>query len=647
MELNNNQRKAAEYQGPAKHLLVLAGAGTGKTRTIIGRTIYLLRENISAKTIVLLTFTRKAAAEMTHRLEMEVGGLTKGIFAGTFHRFCLDIMKTVPKTFGVESFTIIDRDDQLSLIKLIRGKVLKDRDRKNFPQGGRILELYSYAKNTCRPSKEYLERFTEYDDSTIKTLLDIFRNYQLRKKERNYIDFDDILHIFLETITGNTALLSKLKSLFTHILVDEMQDTNPLQWGILEKLANPASLFCVGDDAQSIYAFRGADFQNVHSFRDRMPDSDILKLDLNYRSTQEILDIANWQLGQSPLEYNRKLSALRGPGIKPKLYEFRNYFDEAAWYGNEIMRRHSEGTRYSDFMILVRTAYLARRIEAVFVEKNIPYKFIGGTQLMQSAHVRDLFSLLRVVINHRDELAWIRYLKLWPRVGDVTAAKAIEGIILPDVPESGYQYLETFFSGEGFIAEAVEKVRGNIRKPNKAINNALKYLLPLLSEKYDHWSARAQDLQLIERLSKRFSSLAEFIETYTLDPVYNKEHLPPVVDDAVTIITIHSAKGTEAPVCMIPQVVPGVYPHARALGKDDEIEEERRVFYVAMTRAENELILTRAGGTGRNIFFGGSGLGDDEHINYFMTGLPEDLVETEFIEGEEESSFLDGLEGFE
>jgi DNA helicase-2/ATP-dependent DNA helicase PcrA len=556
-------------------------------------------------------------------------------------------MKTVPKAFGVESFTIIDRDDQLSLMKLIRGSVLNDRNKKNFPQARGILELYSYSRNTCTPAKEYLTRYTEYDDDTIDVLMKVFNQYTRRKKYRNYIDFDDILHIFLETISNNTALLNKLKSLFSNILVDEMQDTNPLQWGILEKLAKPSKLFCVGDDAQSIYAFRGADFQNVHSFKKRMPDSDILKLDLNYRSTQEILDVANWQLNLSSLAYNRKLSAVRGKGNKPKLIEFRNYFDEAAWYGNEILKRHGEGTPYSDFMILVRSAYLARRIEAVFVEKNVPYKFIGGTQLMQSAHVRDLFSLLRVVINYRDELAWIRYLKLWPRVGDITAAKAIEGIIVPEVAESGYQFLETFFSGEDYISEAVEKVRNNISKPNKAINMALKYLLPLLSEKYDHWSARAQDLQLLERLSKRFTGLAEFIETYTLDPVYNKEHATPAVDDAVTIITIHSAKGTEAPICMIPQLVPGVYPHSRSLGKDDEIEEERRVLYVALTRAENELILTRAGGTGRNIFFGGSGLGDKDHVNYFLTDIPKELVDNEFVENEEESSFLDGLEGFE
>jgi len=647
MDLNNNQQLAAEYQGPAKHLLVLAGAGTGKTRTIIGRTIFLLKKDVPARTIVLLTFTRRSAAEMTHRLELEVGGLSKGIFAGTFHRFCLDIMKTVPKTFGVESFTIIDRDDQLSLIKLIRGIVLKDKDRKNFPQAARILELYSYSRNTCIEAEDYLVRFTDYDNGTIGTLMEIFRHYQKRKKDRNYIDFDDILHIFLDTISRKEALLNKLKSLFTHILVDEMQDTNPLQWGILEKLANPAKLFCVGDDAQSIYAFRGADFQNVHSFKKRMPDSDVLKLDLNYRSTQETLNMANWLLGCSPLAYNRKLTAVRGAGIKPRLIEFRNYYDEAAWYGNEISKRHTEGARYSDFMILVRTAYLARRIEAVFVEKHIPYKFIGGTQLMQSAHVRDLFSLLRVAINYRDELAWVRYLKLWPGVGDITAARAIEGIIIPEVAESGFQYLDTFFSGEGFIAEAVREVRKSTEKPNKAISLALKYLIPLLSEKYDHWPARVQDLALIERLSKRFSRLAEFIETYTLDPVYNKESLPPVVDDAVTIITIHSAKGTEAPICMIPQVVPGVYPHSRALGNDDEIEEERRVLYVAMTRAEDELILTRAGETGRNIFFGGSGLGDKDHINYFLSGLPQDLIDTEFIEGEQQSTFLDALEGFE
>ena len=649
MELNPQQNKAAEYTGPKDHLLVLAGAGTGKTRTIIGRTIFLLKNNVPGKRIVLLTFTRKAAAEMTHRLELEVGDLAKGIFAGTFHRFCLDTMKTIPRTFGIENFTIIDRDDQLGLMGLVRGAAIKKSEKKHFPKAKELLDLYSYARNTCLVPQGYMIKYTEYPEEVISTILRIFEAYEDRKKVRNYIDFDDILYIFLDVITKNQALQKKLQGLLSHILVDEMQDTNPLQWGILEKLANPAKLFCVGDDAQSIYGFRGADFRNVHSFNKRMPNSETIQLEQNYRSTQEILDLANWLLKLSPLAYNRNLHAIRGPGLKPNLIDFQNTFEEAKWYGDEILRRHEEGSKYSDFMILVRTAYLARRIEAVFVERKIPYQFTGGTALLQSAHVRDLFSLLRAAINYKDELAWMRYLKLWPKVGDVTSSRAIEIIIQARDEKESYESLHNFFKWEPKIPLAIQEVRQHIRNPKKAIAAATNFLDPLLSNKYDHWPSRSKDLEMLQRLSERFSRLAEFLETYTLDPVYNKEaHESDVVEDIVTIITIHSAKGTEAPICMIPQAIPGVYPHQRSIGNVDEVEEERRVLYVALTRAQNELFITRAEHSGKTVFMGGSGINSTpDHETYFLTDLPKELTDFQFVDTGGSSSFLDDLAGFD
>lgn len=649
MQLNPQQQKAAEYTGPCDHLLVLAGAGTGKTRTIIGRTIFLLRNHLAAKRIVLLTFTRRAAAEMTQRLELEVGDLSKGIFAGTFHRFCLDIIKTIPKTFGVESFTVIDQDDQTGLMSLLRGAMIRRNEKKYYPRAATLLQLYSYSRNTCMDPHDYLVRYTDFNEEVIETILQIFGAYEERKKIRNYIDFDDILYIFLDTLRKNEALRKKLRGLFDHILVDEMQDTNPLQWGILERLANPARLFCVGDDAQSIYGFRGADFRNVHSFGERMPDSETIQLEQNYRSTQEILDLANWLLAKSALGYKRKLEAVRGLGTKPVLIDFLNAFDEARWYGEEIVRRHEEGTKYSDFMILVRTAYLARRIEAVFVEMNIPYRFIGGTALLQSAHVRDLFSLLRAAINYRDELAWIRYLKLWPKVGDVTSSKAVEIIIRCTDEKDSQEALEKIFNWEPGIPGAVKEVRKNIRGPKKAVAAAIGYLDPLLSVRYDHWAARARDLDMLLSLSERFTRLPEFLETYTLEPVYNKDLVTgDTVDDAATIITIHSAKGTEAPICMIPQAVPGVYPHQRSIGNDDDVEEERRVFYVAMTRAQNELILTRADRSGAMVLMGGSGISPiagREH--YFLSDLPEELTEYKLADAGAGQTFLDDLAGFD
>lgn len=643
MKLNKQQTIAAHYSGSKDHLLVLAGAGTGKTRTIIGRAIFLLKNKTPAKSIVLLTFTRRAAAEMTHRLELEVGDLAQGIFAGTFHRFCLDIIKTIPKTFGVENFTILDPDDQASLIKLIRGTVLRDGEKKTFPQARKIIDLYSYARNSCKAPIDHLNKHTDYDKQIIDKLIMVFSLYEERKKLRNYIDFDDILFTFLTTLRNNEKVRNKLRSLFSNILVDEMQDTNPLQWGILELLANPAKLFCVGDDAQSIYAFRGADFKNVHSFKKRMPNSEVIKLELNYRSTQETLDLANWLLKGSPLKYGKKLVAHKGKGNIPQLLDFPNSLDEAQWYGNTIQSWHSAGTKYSDIMILVRSAYISRHIEAVFVEKKIPYSFIGGTSLMKSAHVRDVFSLLRSAINFTDEIAWIRYLKLWPKIGDITAARAVERLISVSNPIDSITVLKQDFGSQPKIHQAIMRVQESIHQPRKAIEMALQFLVPLLKEKYNHWTSRNQDLELLEKLSTRYNNLSEFLETYTLEPIYNKDPENLVVDDAVTIITVHSAKGTEAPICMIPQASPGVYPHQRSIGNADEVEEERRVLYVALTRSKEELYITRAENPGQTVFFGGSGLSDSEKPSYFLTELPDKLIQHVFVDKQNRSGFLSDL----
>lgn len=642
MELNNQQRVAAEYSGKNDHILVLAGAGTGKTRTIIGRAIFLLKNNVSSKRIVLLTFTRRAASEMKHRLELELGDIVKGIFAGTFHRFCLDIMKSIPGVFGVETFTVIDRDDQLSLVRLLRGSIRKEKEK--FPQAASLINFYSYSRNTSLDFKEYMYKFSHFNESVIDRIIEIFKQYELRKKDRNYLDFDDILSVFLENIKKNNKLKQSLKTLFSHILVDEMQDTNPLQWGILENLANPAKLFCVGDDAQSIYAFRGADFKNVHSFKERMANSDIIKLEKNYRSGQETLDLANWLLNNSKLKYNRKLTAVRGKGVKPRLIDFPNNYDEARWIANDIISRKGNGQPYEDIMILIRAAFLSREIEATFVEMEIPYIFIGGTALLRSAHVKDIICMLRAAENPRDELAWVRFLKCWPRIGDRTAANAVDILIKTENNSDAFVELSKLFDWRPEIPESVKKVYQRLNKPSLAIKEARKFLDPILSEKYDRWSARIQDLDLLERLAKRFTSISEFIETYTLDPVYNKEVNPKENNDLVTIITIHSAKGTESAVCYLPCAMPGVYPHIRSLGNDDDVEEERRVLYVGMTRAIDELIITRGERTGYNVFHGASALGDEDNTKYFLNEIPENLVEYNYENDDDSPGFLQDLQ---
>ena len=440
-------------------------------------------------------------------------------------------------------------------------------------------------------------------------------DYSKRKTQCRYFDYDDILHLFASGIHRKPHLREKLQRRYDHLLVDEMQDTNPLQWLILDGMREPAKLFCVGDDAQSIYAFRGADFQNVHSFTERVPGSTVLKLEQNYRSTQEILDLSNWLLESSSLQYNKHLTAARGPGEKPVRVEVDGDFEEADWVVGDLLQRHEEGDPWRDHMILTRTAWAARSVEAALVENDIPYRFIGGTQLLQSAHVKDLLSLLRVIDNPADQLAWMRYLTLWPRVGEKTAASAVTQLTVMSAVDERIRYLKGTFKAAPRLGESLEACLSVWERPKKVIAAATDKMTPILEKKYDDWDRRSKDLTLLARLAEKHDSVAEFLETYTLDPISESEAANETEDDLVTVITVHSAKGTESPVCYLIGVQPGSYPHARSIGDDDKEEEERRVLYVAMTRAKNELVLSgtmRSGGAyvpHHNRFYAAGGTG--------------------------------------
>ncbi len=626
MEFNDQQLAAIEHDG--SHVLVLAGAGTGKTMVIVGRTAHLIRSGVEPGRILLLTFTRRAAREMTARLRLEVGPASDLLIAGTFHHFCLRTMRSMPKSFGTQDSTVIDRDDQIQVMRLVRS--LHRKKGEKFPRASEIVRVASYARNTNIPASEYLERFPRWEDDVNERVLHCISGYGERKTASNYIDFDDILFIFASRLHRDEGLRTKLAGLYDHILVDEMQDTNPLQMLILDGLRDPARLFCVGDDAQSIYAFRGADFRNVHSFTEMVPGSSVLKLERNYRSHQEILDLANWLLSESPLEYGRILEARRGKGFKPFLIDFDSDFDEARWIVEDIVERNDRGARLSEHMIIARTAFSTRATEAALIEKKIPYRYVGGTQLFHAAHVKDVVSLIRCVASMMDEIAWMRYLTIWPGIGDRTAALMIDGIREKrgENPAVIFSWLRSSLKRSSNLVDGLEAVASHWNDPPEAMQRACSCLEEVLETRYAGWEGRKRDLELLVRLCSRHRTLGGFLETYALDPMTSSIVERLENDDCVTLITAHSAKGTEARVCYLLKAEPGQYPHFRSLGDEDAEEEERRVLYVAMTRAMDELILTRSL---RRIRFPWSlGLGDGPQAfpgsGYFLRDIPPGLV---------------------
>ena len=622
-ELNPQQKRAAT--ATAQNCLVLAGAGCGKTKTIVARAAYLIDQGLPAQQVQILTFTRRAASEIVTRVEQHMGAQAKGLRASTFHTFCMYLLRRNPKAFGLTQFSIIDRDDQLLMFRLLRGK-----DKGNvLPKAAELCDLYSYARNTQTKLSdalvEQLPQAIEYKTQ----IAELMKAYEQRKQERNFLDYDDILAIVAVHLQSSPELVNWVTGFCSALLVDEMQDTNPLQWALLQPLIGKVKLFCVGDDAQSIYGFRGADFENIHHFKERVPDAEVLTLEVNYRSTQGILDLSNWLLGQSPIEYGKHLQAYRGQGLKPQLHILSNEFEEANWIVQDLNQRHLQGAAWAEHMVLLRSGFSGRYLEGALIAANIPYRFIGGVKLLESAHVKDVLSLLRVSVNPQDDLAWMRFLTLWDGVGDVGASKLAQELIqLPDI-EARCQRLER----HGKVPQQAILILMQLDVLQHHVEACIGLALDALNEQLENnyktkdWTRRVKDFDLVKQLARKHSSLGEFLEEYVLDPISVSEIDKTPDQDLVTLITIHSAKGAEQKVCYVPHVSPNQYPHARAQGDFNDVEEERRVLYVALTRAENELILTK-----QNLNLWSQDQYDElgrKIESYFLNDLPQHLVDVQ------------------
>jgi DNA helicase-2/ATP-dependent DNA helicase PcrA len=621
-QLNEGQRIAALSEAP--HTLVLAGAGTGKTTTIVARCAHLIMQGVPPSKIQVLTFTRRSAQDIRGRVESRLGSRAEGLGASTFHAWCMSLMRSNPEVFGYEDWTVIDADDQGQLFKMIRGALAM----RTFPTSGDLRATYSYARNTKKGLKASIEEKLEDFVHLTDEIVDVFREYEARKKVRRYLDYDDILAIVSLRLEANEATAAWLGSTTPHVLVDEMQDTNPLQWSLLAPLLPYSSIFCVGDDAQAIYSFRGADFENIRSFTDRVPNGVVLQLTENYRSTQEILDLSNWLLAVSGIDYNKQLVAARGSGARPEVHSMESEFDEANWIAGEIEKDVEEGYEYADSLVLTRSAWGARAVEAAFLSRKIPFRILGGTALLESAHIKDVLSLLRCVANPRDELAWMRYLTLFPKIGDVGARKIMDqqlAVAEVDAAVTGWQprYSNLMMPQVVPPLEAVSAVATDVEA---AIEVAIRSLTVVLSNNYknQNWDTRKLDFVYLQQLAKGQSSILGFIENYLLDPMHVSQLKKNVDKGGVTLSTIHSAKGLESKSAFVIGVHPGGYPSGYAVTAAD-VEEERRVLYVAMTRAADRLVITRINRS--HLAIRAHEVSEEHMESYFLGDLPPELAD--------------------
>lgn len=635
--LNEQQRRAATFEG--RNLLLLAGAGSGKTRTIIARAKYLLESGVAPARLLILSFTRKSAKEIVTRLQASTQRDARQLRGQTFHSWCMQMIEQNPTIFNFGKFTVIDEEDRKSAFSLVCGKFFK---KENFIKPEQLSEVYSYAVNACCNLSTALAHCLfdgRMDDERRERILKKLPAYQQAikkylqfKAERRYLDYDDILQKVAVGLSRSPEAAKFLASGYDHILIDEMQDTNPLQYKLLSAFWNACNIFCVGDDAQSIYGFRGADFQSIHRFTEVVPDASVLKLTINYRSTQEILDLSNWVLARSPLRYDKMLTAARGTGIKPVLCHYEDEWDQARDIVMHIRNSVGEqGLCYKDNMVLSRSNHGLRSVEACLVEAHIPYVIYGGSSLMASAHVRDVVSALRIVANPRDELAWTRYLLLFPRIGDITASRIISRIIDKDTLDECLTALGEEKALDPAAAETLRAISSVRTEVSRAVAAAFEGLAKILEARYkDTWQRRRADIPLLEKIGEASESLAAFISEYILDPsleTANKEEGNN--DDHVILTTIHSAKGLEATVCYVVNVSYNQYPSPAAIESgEDAIEEERRCLYVALTRAKDQLIVYRSHKANYVNDLPGQ---QTASMRYFLNDIPSFLYDPQFI----------------
>ena len=592
--LNPSQLAAVTtINGP---VLVIAGAGSGKTRAIEYRVSYLLRNDIKPESILLLTFTKRAAYEMLSRASRHERRC-KNVEGGTFHSFAYKTLKKYAKALGISpSFSILDESDSEDAIHKCGSRLnLFDKDKK-FPKKDTLQAIISMSVNKGMSIEETLER--EYPHF-IECALDIERlrkEYAAYKMNKNYLDYDDLL-VYLKLLLEKKEVRDRLSERYRYVMVDEYQDTNKLQGEITYLLAERhKNVMVVGDDAQSIYGFRGSSHKNIMDFPLRFDGCKIIKLEENYRSTQAVLDVANTVLENMNNKYSKCLvSTRKEAGERPKLNFFKNAYDEAEWVVGKIKELREEGVELHHQAILFRSAYISIALQAQLSREGIPYQVFGGLKFYETAHVKDIISHMKVVRNAKDEIAWHRVLTQIGGIGPKTADKITEEIITKN---SLNDIIKKLFNEKRLarLRSFLKSAASYDLSPGALYALAFDYYQPLFKEKFDDWHIRINDLEALRQISARYKSLEELLSDFAIEPpnrgVWGVD--PEMKADELPLVlsTIHSAKGLEWDTVFLIGLVEGVLPSSFSLNDEEEIEEESRLFYVAVTRAKNNLFLS-------------------------------------------------------
>ena len=593
-ELNPQQLEAVIQKEGS--ILVIAGAGSGKTKTLTYRVARLIENGVDPKNILLLTFTKKAAQEMLSRATIVLDSRCEQVAGGTFHAFANIILRKYSSYLDLKNnFTITDRADSEDIVNHIRANVINKQE-KRFPKKGTILDIYSKAINKNIPSNEIIEtEFKQFEHCTDK-INEIIRQYNDYKRENSILDYDDLLLYLRTLLESNSEIRKKLSKQYKYIMVDEYQDTNTIQSQIIKLLASEHNnVMAVGDDSQSIYSFRGANFKNILTFPEIFENTKIIKLEQNYRSSQNILSLANEILLKAKEKYTKTLfSTIENP-IKPAIISATDSKTEAEFIVQRVLElSEDENIPLDDICVLARSARMTYNLEIELAKKGIPYRKFGGMKFIETAHIKDIIAHLRVILNPSDIISYTRILLLLDGIGAQSANKLLPVIIgQNDISDKKLPVRNT----EAVIklTQLINNLKNDVYNPSKIVQSVLKYYEPILIDKYDDYTKRQKDLEHFLNLSEKYTSLEDFLSDLALEPPessFDDVEEGARKDEYLTLSTIHSAKGLEYKAVFIIGAVDGRFPSLYSFNSPEELDEELRLMYVAVTRAKTHLAIT-------------------------------------------------------
>ena len=583
-------------------VLVIAGAGSGKTRVIVHRVSYLIEKGVDARSILLLTFTRKASREMLERVETLLQDKRAGkVTGGTFHSFAAFILRKYANMLNLPAnFTIIDNSDSEDIIDLIRTELKLSSKDKKFPRKSRIYDIISYSRNKNTTINHIVrEQYSGLIDY-IPDIELIYNGYTKYKILSRILDFDDLMEVLRDSLRDNIRFRENLQKHYQYVMVDEFQDTNIVQKEIVDFIAaKHRRIMVVGDDSQSIYAFRGANYENILRFPETYPECVVVKIEENYRSNQKILDFTNSIIDNAKIGYKKRLFTRNLRETIPIIKRLFGQQEEAVFIVDRIMELTEQNVPLNEIAVLNRADWHNRYIQVEMSKRGIPYVVVGGFRFNERMHIKDIISYLRITYNPADAVAWHRVLKYIGGVGQITA-----GSVINEFRNSKDPFSFDIFKQRKFYSELLMlgKMLARASQPDYSLNQKIEiiidYYAPILKERADDYFIRMQDVAVLRDMSEKYKDLDKFLSDFALDPPSKRvaDQTKPLIDEGeedgkVTISTVHSAKGLEWFAVFIPHALEGMFPSNRA-SNTEEMEEERRLFYVACSRAKEELYIT-------------------------------------------------------